>query len=337
MRGAAQVAERERENLMVQVHPWVGERMARECLRPPAAPQDTVAYGYLGDMQLRLVFERPGETQTSAVRPEDLARLELTPQKAIAHAVANAKRAGGTPQVAPLAGGVYALRGRHADYNATYLLDRAFWRQQLEKFPRGLLAALPRKGVLLFAPAGDAAVEEELARQAGRIRAAAGDARTSDCLYRFDAAGWQPVADLPRPAAAPAPAAAVASRPQHAQDDGDSPAEDDDGLDLDKAAQGQRMLVFSILLTFGLNGAARAGALSPLLLFALYGAVAIFSLVGVVRLCSGLGKSTGQKIVYMVLSCVPLVSLAAWIVLSVQATRVLRAAGWRVGLLGARA
>jgi hypothetical protein len=39
----------------------------------------------------------------------------------------------------------------------------------------------------------------------------------------------------------------------------------------------------------------------------------------------------------MVLSCIPLLSLGLWILLSLQATRVLRAAGWRVGLLGARA
>jgi hypothetical protein len=70
--------------------------------------------------------------------------------------------------------------------------------------------------------------------------------------------------------------------------------------------------------------------------FALYVALGIFSLVGVVRLSSGLGKPTGSTIFYMVLTFVPLVSLVAWIVLSLQATRRLRAAGWQVGLLGAR-
>ncbi len=324
---------RERDNLMVQVHPWPGERMARECLRPPAQAQDTVAYGYLGDMQLRLVFEQPGQSLPAAVRHEDLARLDLTPQKAVAHAAANTRKAAGPPQVTPLADGVYALRGQHLEYNASYLLDRAFWRQQLEKFPQGLLAALPRKGVLLFAPAGDAAVQAELVKQASRILGAADSARISNCIYRFDGTGWHPLADLPKPQAAVPPAARAAEKSD--EDDDDEDAEADDGVDLDKAASGQRILALGILLTIAANAAARSG-MSQGVVFAMFGALGVYSLVGVVRLASGLGKPTGGTIFYMVLTFVPLVSLAAWIVLSMQATKLLRAAGWRVGLLGAR-
>ena len=58
---------RERERLMVQLHPWTGERLAKETLRQPAA-QDTIAYGYLGDMQLRLVFDEPGVASAAAVQ-----------------------------------------------------------------------------------------------------------------------------------------------------------------------------------------------------------------------------------------------------------------------------
>ena len=335
MGGTQHAPERARDHLMVQVHPWPGERMPRECLRPPSSPQDTVAYGYLGDMQLRLVFDEPGLALPAAVRPEDLARLDLTPQKAVAHAAANSRRANGAPQITSLAGGVYTLRGTHLDYNASYLLDRAFWRQQLEKFPQGLLAALPRKGVLLFAPAGDPAVEAELGKQAARILASAGTARTSDCIYRFDATGWHPVGDLPKPQAQ---AAAAKPDSTHANDDKEEEVEEDvdDRVDLDKAARGQRMLALSILATLIVNGVARSGAISPLAAFAVFAAIGIYSLLGVVRLSSGLGKPTGATIFYMVLTFVPLVSLGAWIVLSVQATRLLRAAGWQVGLLGAR-
>jgi hypothetical protein len=323
---------RERDKLMVQLHPWPGERLPKETLRPAAA-QDTVAYGYLGDMQLRLVFDEPGAAHAAAVRPDDLDRLELTPQKAVAQAAFNSKRASGSPQITPLAGGVHALRGRHQDYNATFLLDRAFWRQQLEKFPQGLLAALPRKGVLMFAPAGDAVVQAELHKQAARLLATAGPSALSACVYRFDTTGWHPHADLPQPQ----PAAPVAAA-KKAEDDGEDEVEEEieDDVDLDKAAQGQRMLALSILGTLLVNGVARSGALSLLPVFALYVALGVYSLVGVVRLASGLGKTTGATIFYMVLTFVPLVSLVAWIVLSVQATRKLRAAGWRVGLLGAK-
>jgi len=325
-----QEPERERANLLVQVQHWPGERMDRECLRPTKQAQDTVAYGYLGDMQLRFVFDAPGLAQAAAVRPEDLPRLELSPQKAVAQAAVNAKRFNGAPQVTTLGGGVYSLRGAHLEYNATYLLDRAFWRGQLEKFPQGLLAALPRKGVLMFCPAGDAAVEAELARQAGRILASADTAAVSSCIYRFDATGWHPHAELPRPATKPAPAAR--------REDGDvesRPAEDD-GMDLDKVAAGQRMLVFSILGGFVLNAIERGAAPNQFVMIALGVALVVYSLLGVVRLAFGLGRSTVGTIVFMVLSFVPLLNLASWILLSVQATRALRAAGWRVGLLGAK-
>lgn len=275
---AGQDPARGRDRLMVQLHPWPGERLPKETLRASAA-LDTVAYGYLGDLQLRLVFDEPGVASATAVRPDDLARLELTPQKAVAYATSNTKRAGGTPQIAPVAGGIHTVRGQHPDYNASYMLDRTFWRQQLEKFPQGMLAALPRKGVLMFAPAGDPAIEAELKKQAARMLASAGPSM---------------------------------------------------------AAKGQRMLVLSILGALLVNGVARSGLLPVLPVFALYVALGIFSLVGVVRLSSGLGKPTGSTIFYMVLTFVPLVSLVAWIVLSLQATRRLRAAGWQVGLLGAR-
>lgn len=325
MRGQRE-PERGRDSLMAQVQPWPGARMERECLRPPGEPGPTVSYGYLGDMQLRLVFDEPGQAQSSAARHEDLARLELTPQKAVAHAAANTLCANGAPQVTTLGEGVYALRGAHLEYNATYLLDRAFWRGQLQKFPAGLLAALPRKGALLFCPVGDPGVEEELARQAGRIFAAAGDAAVSACIYRFDAAGWHPHADLPQPVRAELPAKTRSEAPD---------SQESDGQDLDKAARGQRMLVFSILGGFVVN--AMAGAkLNDIAVLAATCVLLVYSLLGVVRLASGLGRSTGATIVFMVLTFVPLVNILTWIVLSMRATRALRAAGWEVGLLGAK-
>jgi hypothetical protein len=198
--------------------------------------------------------------------------------------------------------------------------------------------------VLLFAPAGQVAVEQALGRQAARLLATADGTRLSACLYRFDATGWHPHADLPQAASASA-----------RNDDADDEEESDDDAeqrgaggqpalhgvdaeeDLDKAARGQRMLVYGILGGFALNALARSGILQPWAVFALFMALSVYCLLGVVRLGTGLGKSRGVTILCMVLTFVPLVSVLTWIVLSVQATRALRAAGWRVGLFGARA
>jgi hypothetical protein len=65
-------------------------------------------------------------------------------------------------------------------------------------------------------------------------------------------------------------------------------------------------------------------------------AIAAWSLVGVVKICSALDRSQGAKLAYMALSFVPVANLVSLVVLNVRATRLLRAAGWTVGLLGAR-
>jgi hypothetical protein len=57
---------------------------------------------------------------------------------------------------------------------------------------------------------------------------------------------------------------------------------------------------------------------------------------GVLRICSALRRSQNQKLAFMALTCIPLVNVVALVALSVQATALLRRAGWRVGLLGAR-
>lgn len=326
---------RERTSLVVEMHRWAGDRIEKEGLRPPATPGDALAYGYLGDLELRLLFRQPG--LAAGVQSEDLQPLELTPGKAVSLGAQNVLRALGPAHIVPLQGGVYMLRGAHPVDNAIYLLDRNFWRGQLQKFPQGLVAALPRRGALLFAPGGSPEVEGELARQAAAMAQAAGADALSALVYHFDAEGWHPHGELPRPVAkVAAPVAADdddASRPS-ALDDED--VELDDGMDLEKAAKGQRMLVMSVIGGFVLNAMARAGV-QPVLMLALLIGLGIYSLLGVVRLGTGLGKSTGATIFCMVLSFFPLLNLVCWIVLSVQATRALKAAGYSVGLLGARA
>lgn len=342
-REAAQAATSAPERLATQLLLQVqrqpdGPFVARECLMPPGA--DSVAFGYLGDMRLRFVFDAPGAGSVSMAHAKDFARLGLTPARAMVQALANLRRLG-PPAIVALGEGVYGLRAPQRAYATAQMLDRGFWRQQLEKFPLGLLAAAPAQGVLMFTPAGDEAAERALVRQAARALASAGPMAVSAWVYRFGEGGWAPHAPLPVPQSRPASAADGQPR-KAGMPRGDSPDESPDALDdseehdLDKAATGQKMLIASIVAGLVINAAARTG-LPPTVLVVLALLLGTFSLLGVVRLCSGLGKSTGWTVACMVLSFVPLLSLACWITLSVQATRALRAAGWKVGLLGARA
>jgi hypothetical protein len=109
---------------------------------------------------------------------------------------------------------------------------------------------------------------------------------------------------------------------------------DEDKLVL--AAGGQKIAIYSILLTFVLNAAVRTNSLPPLVLLLLTFVVGVYSLVGIVRICSGLDKRQGNKIFFMVCAFVPLANLVTLIYLSMKTTKLLRAAGWQVGLMGAK-
>ncbi len=141
------------------------------------------------------------------------------------------------------------------------------------------------------------------------------------------------------PPAAPSAPAAPAS-PAAPAPAGEPDALDDAGAEyyerLDLAASGQRLAIVAILLTFGLRGVTMNHAASAGLVYVLAIGIALLSLLGTVRMCSGLGHEQGRKIFCMVMAFVPLANVVTLVVLSVKATRMLRHAGWRVGLFGAR-
>jgi hypothetical protein len=116
-----------------------------------------------------------------------------------------------------------------------------------------------------------------------------------------------------------------------------APVEADDPDELAAlAASGQKIVIYSIVLTFVLRSMLQSNALSPLIIMVLAFGVGAFSLFGVLRICSALKKSQNQKLMFMALACIPLVNLIALVMLNFKATAFLRSAGWRVGLLGAR-
>jgi hypothetical protein len=102
------------------------------------------------------------------------------------------------------------------------------------------------------------------------------------------------------------------------------------------AARGQKIVIYCVLLNLVLRGADRGHVFPDLVMLCLYLLTAAWSLLGIVKICSALQRPQGQKILFMVLSFFPLINLVALVYLSMKATRLLREAGWSVGLLGAR-
>ncbi len=133
---------------------------------------------------------------------------------------------------------------------------------------------------------------------------------------------------LEAPAAAPDPLPATRD---HAELDDDGSSEREWLV-----SSGQKIVIYSILINIILHSAEQGRVIAGWFAFVLYFCAAGYSLLGIVRICSGLQKSQGVKLVFMALSYMPLINLVALVYLSVRATRMLREAGWTVGLLGAR-
>lgn len=109
-----------------------------------------------------------------------------------------------------------------------------------------------------------------------------------------------------------------------------------DPYDLELAARGQKLIIYSIVLNFFFLSAQRSVPLSAVVLLGMGIVVTAFTVNGVVKIGSGLGMGQGAKITCMVLSIFPLINLIVLIYLSHKTTGMLRRAGWRVGLFGGR-
>ena len=102
------------------------------------------------------------------------------------------------------------------------------------------------------------------------------------------------------------------------------------------AASGQKIVIYSILLNFVLRSVEKAHIFSDVVVNSLFFCVAAYSLLGVIKICSGLDKTQNQKILFLVFSFLPLINIVMLVYLSIKTSRMLRAAGWTVGRFGAR-
>jgi hypothetical protein len=101
---------------------------------------------------------------------------------------------------------------------------------------------------------------------------------------------------------------------------------------IEDVALGQKLVIYAILcnvITF--LGILLLGDLAALFWFI---ALAI-SLYGIFKLTGGLGYAMFSRIILIVLMLVPFVNLLTLLTLNSRATTALRAAGYKVGLLGA--
>jgi hypothetical protein len=215
--GGATAADKQREaegfevsasNLLVVLRESPGANKQDEDLRPFGKISARLPDGrevefeaswfqYLGDMHLRLVFD--GRQKVQSAVPEDLDRLRLTPQEALTRAVDNLRRRYGSPIAEPWTGGLMQVHGDAPDLDSSYFLDRDFWQEQLRQHPAGLVAAVPKRGGLVFARADDDSAVDSLRFSAAALFTASDQTRISSGLYLFKDGRWS-VFQPPQPA-----------------------------------------------------------------------------------------------------------------------------------------
>ena len=145
-------------------------------------------FQYLGDIHLRLVFD--GQRRVQSALPQDLERLHLNPEQALAQAVDNLRRRYGVPVAEPWSGGLMQVRGNVPDLDSSYFLDREFWLDQLRSYPEGIVVAVPGRGGLVFARADDDIALTSLRFSAAALFAASDRTRVSSGLYLFKDGRW---------------------------------------------------------------------------------------------------------------------------------------------------
>jgi hypothetical protein len=144
-------------------------------------------FDLLGDLQLRLVRDTPECVYT--LHASELDDLKLDADQAIAIALANFRRLHGPARVSAW----HNLRrvvGANEDVDHAWFIDRALWLGLLAEHPDGLVAALPRTDLLVFAPASDTAAVASMRQGIPGLHAGGADYRLSSALYLFKDGRW---------------------------------------------------------------------------------------------------------------------------------------------------
>ena len=107
-------------------------------------------------------------------------------------------------------------------------------------------------------------------------------------------------------------------------------------MNLEDIASGQKIVIYSIVANFLVSASQRSAPELGNTIIVISLLVTAAAIYGAYRLCTGLGYSTGIKILVIVLLFIPLINLITLIVLSVKGTKVLRHAGYEVGFFGVK-
>jgi hypothetical protein len=185
-------------NLMVVLRESEGANKSEESLVPMGKMKgrlpdgreievETAWYSYVGDMHVRFVFDTP--TSMPNASADDLRRLGLTPEAALKLSIANIKRVYGAPKATPW-NDLMQVSGTSPDLNSSYFLDHEFWSSLLKQHPEGIVAAVVKRGGLLYSPLSNEEAVNGMRRAVGQLYLTSERMRISSALYLFRDGKW---------------------------------------------------------------------------------------------------------------------------------------------------
>ena len=145
-------------------------------------------YAYIGDMHLRFVFDGP-KTMTNAT-PTDLSRLNLSPDRALNVALENIRRVYGPARSVPFGNGLMEVESKSPDLISSYFLDKLFWNELEKTYQQGIVAVVPKRGGLLYAPASDLSAVEFLKQKVSYLHKSSERIRVSSGVYLYKSGKW---------------------------------------------------------------------------------------------------------------------------------------------------
>jgi hypothetical protein len=151
---------------------------------------DLACYHYLGDMRLEFVLRRGAEEGLRELSRSEFDAMRLAPQQGTQMAMQNIKREFGEAEIRRANGGLLLLQCKSPEFSASYLLDQELWNTLLKQAPEGLVAAVPRRGAVLFAPLADKKSVERLSKLVPDLYAGAAQQQVSAALYLYKDQRW---------------------------------------------------------------------------------------------------------------------------------------------------
>lgn len=135
----------------------------------------------IGDTQLRFVLD--DEASMTNVTVEEFERYGVSTEQAIHTSIENIERTYGVAQYSEWQRGIYVVKAGSDDLASSHLLNRRFWADVDTTYPDGVVAGIPDRATLIFAPLEDQEASQLLVGNLPQLKTGSGQNGISDRAF----------------------------------------------------------------------------------------------------------------------------------------------------------